>query len=150
MSNRPTVVRASGGTHLNVLGSGIEVVLHGRDTGGTMAVCIASGEPGNGPPPHVHSREDETFHVLAGEIEGFVGDQTFQLSEGMTAFLPRGVPHTYRIAGKKPARFLVMLTPAGFEEFFEKVGAMTPAEQQNIPAIIALGKKFGLDFLPPK
>lgn len=150
MRIRPAVVSASGGTHLNVLGDGIEAIIHGRNTGGAMALCVASGKPGQGPPPHVHSRENETFHVLEGEIEGFVGDQTFKLSPGMTAFLPRGVPHTYRVAGTKPARFLVVLTPAGFEEFFEKVGAMTPGEQQNIPAIIALGKQYGLDFLPPK
>jgi quercetin dioxygenase-like cupin family protein len=150
MNTKPLIVSADGGKHLDVLGDGIEVVIHGRDTGGTMSMVIASGDPGKGPPPHVHAREDETFHVLAGEIEGFCGDQTFQLTTGMSAFLPRNIGHAWKVTGKTPARVLVILTPAGFEEFFEKVGAMSAAEQRNIPAIIALGKEYGLDFLPPK
>jgi quercetin dioxygenase-like cupin family protein len=150
MATKPIIVGANGGTHLNVLGDGIEVVIHGRDTGGTMSMVIASGDPGKGPPPHVHSREDETFHVLAGEIEGFCGAKTFRLTVGMSAFLPRNIPHAWKVAGKTPGRVLVILTPAGFEGFFEEVGALTPEQQQNIPAVIELGKKYGLDFLPPK
>jgi hypothetical protein len=43
---------------------------------------------------------------------------------------------------------MVTLTPAGFEGFFEEVGALSP-QQQEIPRVIEIGKKYGLEFLPP-
>ena len=43
---------------------------------------------------------------------------------------------------------MVAITPAGFEAFFEEVGALTP-QQQEIPRVIEIGKKYGLEFLPP-
>ncbi|MBI3880196.1 MAG: quercetin 2,3-dioxygenase [Verrucomicrobia bacterium] len=149
-SLKPFLLAADAGKRLNVLGDGITVLLHGRDTGGTISVVLADGDPGHGPPPHVHHREDETFHCIEGEIEGFCGDQTFKLMPGATAFLPRNIPHTWRVAGTRRAKVLVVLTPAGFEEFFEAVGAMSPTEQQDIPRVVALGKKYGLDILPPQ
>jgi len=50
--------------------------------------------------------------------------------------------------GPAPGKLLLTITPAGFEEFFEEVGAMS-VEQQEIPKVIAIGKKYGLEFLPP-
>ncbi len=44
---------------------------------------------------------------------------------------------------------MVVLTPGGFEEFFEEIGAMTPQQQQDIPRVMEIAKKFGLEFLPP-
>lgn len=145
----PLLLAADEGKRLNVLGDGITIKIHGRNTGGTFSVVIADGEPGHGPPPHVHHREDETFYCLEGEVEGFCGDQKFKMSAGMTAFLPRDIPHTWRVTGTRRAKILVMLSPAGFERFWEEINALTPAEQADIPRVIALGKKYGLDFLPP-
>lgn len=144
------LLAAKDSKRLNVLGDGITVLLHGRDTGGTVAIVLADGDPGHGPPPHVHHREDESFYCVEGEVEGFCGETKFKLGPGDTAFLPRGIPHTWRVTGTRRAKIVVVLTPAGFENFFEAVGAMSHAEQQDIPKVIALGKKFGLDFLPPK
>ena len=50
--------------------------------------------------------------------------------------------------GSAPGKLLLTVTPAGFEEFFEEVGAMS-VEQQEIPKVMAIGKKYGLEFLPP-
>lgn len=40
------------------------------------------------------------------------------------------------------------MTPAGFEGFFEAVGALSPREQQP-PRVIELGQMYGLKFLLP-
>jgi hypothetical protein len=58
------------------------------------------------------------------------------------------IAHSYRCTSKS-GRLSVVLTPAGFEEFFLENGAMSPQEQQNIPRVIEIGKKFGLEILPP-
>jgi quercetin dioxygenase-like cupin family protein len=107
-ATRPVLVPPDGGAALNVLGDGIVIKVHGRDTGGTMSVVIAGADPGKGPPPHVHHREDETFYVLEGEVEGFCGDRKFKLTPGTTAFLPRNIPHGWKVTGTQPAKVLVV------------------------------------------
>lgn len=137
-----------GGKAINVIGNALTIRLHGHDTGGTLSVVESVDQPNEGPPPHIHHREDETFHVLEGEYEFTCGGKTFTVLEGATVFAPRGIPHRYRCVGRTPGRLLVTLTPAGFERFFEEVGALSPQEQQ-IPRVIEIGQKYGLEFLPP-
>lgn len=138
-----------GGKPVNILGIPMLIRLRGCDTNGILGVAESHDTPGGGPPPHIHHREDETFQVLEGEYEFTVGGQTISAAAGTTLFAPRDIPHAYRCVGTKPGRLLVAFTPSGFENFFEQLGAMTPQEQQNIPRVIELGKKFGLEFLPP-
>lgn len=40
-------------------------------------------------------------------------------------------------------------TPAGFEAFFEDIGALSPQEQQDIPRVLEIAKRYGLEILPP-
>ena len=144
----PILIPAGEGKALNVIGNAITVRLHGRSTGGVLSVVESVDQPGGGPPPHIHHREDETFQVLEGEYEVTCGGKTFIARKGATIFAPRGVPHSYRYVGERPGLLMVTLTPAGFEGFFEEVGALTP-QQQEIPRVIEIGKKYGLEFLPP-
>ena len=78
-----------------------------------------------------------------------MGGKTFVAKEGATIFAPRGVPHTYRYLGQTPGRLMCIITPAGFEGFFEAVGALSSEQQQDIPRIMAIAKEFGLEILPP-
>src|SRR5678816_3443975 len=135
--------------NLNVLGIPMIIHVHGRDTGGVVSAVESHDVPGGGPPPHIHHREDETFQVLEGEYEWTVGGKTFIAQKGATIFAPRGIPHTYRYLGKPPGRLMCVITPSGFEGFFEEIGALSPQQQQNIPGVIAIGKKYGLEIVPP-
>ena len=145
---KPVLISSGEGKSVNVIGNALTIRLHGRDTAGVLSVVESVDQPGGGPPPHIHHREDETFHVLEGEYEFTCGGKTFTARKGSTIFAPRGEPHSYRYVGHKPGLLMVTLTPAGFEEFFEEVGALTP-QQQQIPRVIEIGKKYGLEFLPP-
>ncbi len=148
-SMQPIQIPADGGRKLNVLGIPMVIRIHGRDTGGVVSAVESHDVPGGGPPPHIHHREDETFQVLEGEYEWTVGGKTFIAHQGTTVFAPRGIPHTYRYLCQAPGRLMCVITPAGFEGFFEEIGRLTPQQQQDIPRVIELGKKFGLEFLPP-
>lgn len=150
MSAKAAVLAVNAGKVLNILGDTLIVKISGRDSGGELFLGLAEAEPGSGPPPHIHQREDETFYCLEGEFEGFCGDQKFRLTPGMTAFLPRGVVHAWKCSSSKRGRMIVAFTPATFEGFFEEVGALTPTEQSDIPRVLAIGKKYGLEFLPPQ
>ncbi len=46
----------------------------GEETSGKYAQWEANVPPGGGPPPHVHSREEEGFYILEGEITLQIGD----------------------------------------------------------------------------
>ncbi len=145
----PIQVPKDGGKLTTVLGIPIFIRLHGRDTGGVLSVVESLDVPGGGPPPHIHHREDETFQILEGDFEFRVGDKTIIAKQGATIFAPRGIPHTYRYLGQTPGRLMCIITPAGFEGFFEEISALNPQQQQDIPRVLEIGKKYGLEFLPP-
>jgi quercetin dioxygenase-like cupin family protein len=145
----PIHIPTNGGKLVNVLGIPIYIRVHGRDTNGTLSVVESHDSPAGGPPPHIHHREDETFQILEGEYEFMVGNQTILAKAGDSLFAPRGVPHTYRLAGKSSGKLMCIITPAGFEKFFEEIGALTPQQQQDIPHVLEIAKKFDLEFLPP-
>ena len=145
----PIQIPGDGGNKLNVLGIPMVIRIHGRDTGGVLSVVESVEQPGEGPPPHIHHREDETFQILEGEYEWNVGGKTFIAQKGTTIFAPRGIPHTYRYVGQTPGRLMCVITPAGFEGFFEEIGALSPQQQQDIPRVIEVGKRYGLEILPP-
>lgn len=140
---------SGGGQKVNVLGIPMLIRVHGRDTNGTLSAVESHDAPGGGPPPHIHHREDETFQILEGEYEFTVNGKTIPAKPGTTLFAPRGVAHTYRCVGPTPGRLMCVITPAGFEGFFEQIGAMTPQQQQDIPRVLEIAKKFGLEILPP-
>lgn len=145
----PIQIPSDGGKAVNILGTAMLIRVHGCDTNGTLAVVETHDQPGGGPPPHVHHREDETFQILEGEYEFTVGGKTIRARKGDTLFAPRDIPHTYRYVGKTPGQLMTVITPAGFEGFFEGVGALSPQQQQDIPRVLELAKKFGLEILPP-
>ena len=144
----PIQIPNDGGKKLNILGIPMVIRIHGRDTGGVLSVVESRDVPGGGPPPHIHHREDETFQILEGEFEFTVAGKTIRAQKGATVFAPRGLPHCFCNVGKMAGHLMVTLTPAGFEQFFEEVGALTP-QQQEIPRVIEIGKKYGLEILPP-
>ena len=146
---QPIHTPATGGKNVNVLGIPMVIRIHGRDTGGVVSAVESHDVPGGGPPPHIHHREDETFQVLEGEYEFTVAGKTFIAKEGATIFAPRGIPHTYRYLGQTPGRLMCLITPAGFEGFFEDIGALSPQQQQDLPRVLDIAKKYELEVLPP-
>jgi quercetin dioxygenase-like cupin family protein len=146
----PISVSSDEGKQVNILGTPMLIRIHGRDTGGVVSVVETHDMTGGGPPPHIHHHEDETFQVLEGEYEFSVAGKTITAKEGTTLFAPRGIPHTYRYVGKTPGRLMTVITPAGFEGFFEEIGALSPQQQQqDIPRVMEIGQKYGLEILPP-
>ena len=145
----PLSISFDEGRKVNILGIPMTIRIHGRDTGGVLSVVESYDVPGGGPPPHIHHREDETFQILEGDYQWTVGGKTFVARQGATVFAPRGIAHTYRYLGQKPGRLMCIITPAGFEGFFEEIGALSPQQQQDIPRVIEIGKSYGLEILPP-
>lgn len=91
------------------------MILDSATTGGQLAVVDFKGRRGDASPVHIHSRDDEAFLLLEGAVTVWVGDKRAQLLPDGIGFLPRQLPHAYRLDAD--SRMLVFSTPAGQEEF---------------------------------
>jgi quercetin dioxygenase-like cupin family protein len=119
------------------------------DSGGRVGLFESTVPAGGGPPVHIHHNEDEVIGVLDGEYEFWLDGTIRRMGPGEAIFLPRGVPHTFRVAGRTPARLLAVLTPGGFEGFFAEVATLDPARAADAPALAALCRRYGLAILGP-
>ena len=106
-----------------LLGSmGVRFMLSGEETGGGFSL-VEHPLPARAlaAPLHRHSREDEYSFVVEGRIGALLGDQVVYGEPGDLIFKPRGQWHTFWNAGDQPARILEMISPAGFERYFEEM-----------------------------
>src|SRR5262245_24383007 len=131
----PTILPPGSGAVHNVLGAPYRFLVTSEDTAGAFALIECTSLPQAGAPLHVHTREDETFFILEGTLEVQCGDSAVTVAKNSTAFLPRNIPHAYRNIGNATAKFLVFITPGGFEkclEEFARLPAGPPAPEKLI------------------
>jgi uncharacterized cupin superfamily protein len=131
------------------MGTRYEVVLPAAASGGAVGIFASRVPAGEGPPLHVHRDADEVIHVLEGEVEFWLDGVRSHAGPGAAVFLPRAVPHCFRVTGSGPARLLAILTPGGFEAFFPEAAARNLKVPQDMPALAELAGGLGLDFLGP-
>jgi mannose-6-phosphate isomerase-like protein (cupin superfamily) len=98
-------------------------------------------------PLHRHTREDEYSFVLEGRVGALLGDEVVYGQAGDLIFKPRGQWHTFWNAGDAPARILEIISPAGFERYFEELLDLLPKSGQPDPkAIASLAMRYGLEL----
>jgi quercetin dioxygenase-like cupin family protein len=107
--------------HLGIVGDTYTILLKGTDTDGRYCLIDMLVPPGGGPPPHRHDFE-ESFTLLAGEIEATFRGKKTVVRAGETVHIPANAPHSFTNASKKSARLLCICAPAGQEEFFLEIG----------------------------
>src|SRR6266446_3775299 len=95
------------GRTVAVVGDVYRFLATGNDTNGKYAIWEAIVLPGGGPPPHVHSREEEGFYVLDVEITFTIGDKRLTAGAGIFANMPVGTLHSFKNESGKPARMLI-------------------------------------------
>lgn len=118
-----------------------------EDTGGQFSLFDLSVSPLIGPPPHIHSDQDEAFYILDGEIQLTLGNQTIVATPGTFAYVPRGRRHRFQNLGTAPARMLALTIPSGFEGFFAEEGkpvtdrSNPPPPRQDLSEIAPIAAK---------
>lgn len=112
------------------LGTLLRVVADGAGTGGQLAVLEQHAPGGFSPPLHVHHREASALLVLDGVITVVVGEERSEVGPGGFMWLPRDVPHTFRVDSDMVHQ-LELITPAGFEQFH--VDISEPAARLELP-----------------
>src|SRR6266852_1438315 len=123
---KPITRTPNEGHTIAVVGDVDRFLATGDDTHGKYAMWEAIGPPGGGPPPNVHSREEEGFYILEGEITFQIGDQRLVATAGMFANMPVGTPHSFKNESDRPAKMLISVAPAGLEKMFFEVGVLLP------------------------
>lgn len=127
----------SGTQHMNVK-------LSAAHSDGELTIIEASIAPGDGPPLHVHAKENESYYVLDGNFEFVCGEESARGGPGTFVFAPRNVPHRYRNVGDMRGRILFGFTPGGIEKFFAEAAAEPLRERR---ALIAA--KYHIIMLDP-
>jgi quercetin dioxygenase-like cupin family protein len=116
---------------VNLLGDIIRFKATGKDTQGKYSLLEITVPPQNGPPLHIHNREDESYYVIDGQFSIQNGDDTISANTGTYIFIPKGRPNTYKNVGNNPGKLLIMYTPPGAEKAFEELGQPIDEEQQQ-------------------
>src|SRR5450432_2548869 len=104
MAHRLTLKQPGEGRTIAVVGDVYRFLATGDDTNGKYAMWEAIVPPGGGPPPHVHSREEEGFYILEGEITVTVGEKRIVATAGFSANVSVGTLHSFKNESGRPAK----------------------------------------------
>ena len=91
--------------------------------------------PGGSPPLHVHDDLDDCSYLLEGALAVRCGDHTSKAHPGAYLPQPRGVPHTFRVLGSRPARMLLIHGDDSFLRLVRSLGV--PAPSRTLPSGLA-------------
>ncbi|MCE9532258.1 MAG: cupin domain-containing protein [Planctomycetes bacterium] len=152
-----TLRKSTEGNTIAVVGDVYRFLATGEDTNGKYATWEAIIPPGGGPPPHVHSREEEGFYILEGEITFQIGEERIVATAGMFANMPVGTPHSFRNESDKPAKMLISVAPAGLELMFFEVGVplaqgastALPPTKEEIEKLLLIAPRYGIEIRIP-
>jgi len=136
MKENPKPYMLQAGESVPGCAGGVKASISSTAGGLTVIESFTAG----GAPWHVHSREDEYFYVVEGEITVWCGKETFQAGPRSFVFLPRGVPHAWDVKSAGKATVLMMTVPAMLEEFLHEFHAAKPEQRGDV------AQKYGLTF----
>jgi quercetin dioxygenase-like cupin family protein len=152
----PYHVPRDGGPALWHLGALLTFKATSEQTAGRLCANELLAERGYATPVHRHSREDEAFYVLDGEISVYVGDERVRAGAGDFLWAPRDVSHAFCVESPE-ARMLILAVPSDFGQFFFDTGE--PAQALTVPppadgppdldALAAASARYGVEMLGP-
>ncbi len=99
-------------------------------------------------PLHRHTREDEYSFVLEGRMGALLGDEVVEAGPGDLVFKPRDQWHTFWNAGEEPCRILEIISPAGFERFFQELVELGGPVTAPPELLAELNARYGLEMQP--
>ena len=132
------------------LGSiGVRFMLGGDESGGGVALVEhPMSARALAAPLHKHTLEDEYSYILTGRVGALLGDAVLEGGPGDLIFKPRNQWHTFWNAGDEPARILEIISPAGFEKFFEELVDMGGVTQAPPEKMMELMGRYQLEMNP--
>jgi quercetin dioxygenase-like cupin family protein len=127
------------------------MLIGSEETGGRFALVATIEQPGDELPYHRHHWEDKTIYVLEGALAVSNAGTWVHAPAGAAVFVPRGVEHAYAITSES-ARLLIMLTPAGFERFYQEYKVLTAPGATALAWLeqaVTLAARYGCEITGP-
>jgi mannose-6-phosphate isomerase-like protein (cupin superfamily) len=148
-SQGPRKLGPTDGKSVDLLSVGVRFMAWTGETGGGFSL-VEHPIPARTlvAPLHKHSREDEYSYVFAGRMGALLGDETVYAEVGDFVFKPREQWHTFWNAGDEPCHILEIISPGGFEAYFDELASEMTAPDFTPDKIGELGAKYGLEADP--
>jgi mannose-6-phosphate isomerase-like protein (cupin superfamily) len=148
-SQGPRKLRPEAGKAIDLGSVGVRFMAWTEETGGGFSLVEHPIPPRTLVAPlHRHSREDEYSFVLEGRMGAILGDDVIYADTGEFAFKPRDQWHTFWNPDDIPCRILEIISPGGFEHFFDELAALMQAPDFDPAQMGALGARYGVQFEP--
>lgn len=146
VDGKPRVLGPNQGKAGRLGAMGVRFMINGEDSGGGFSLVEHPLPPRSlGAPLHRHSREDEYSYIIEGKIGALLGDDVVYGEVGDLIFKPRGQWHSFWNAGDEPARILEVISPAGFEKYFEEIVDMGGTARARPEELRELAARYGLE-----
>ena len=152
-STGPRIVGPRDGKFVDLRSVGVRFMIWGAESGGDFSLVEHPIPPRTLVAPlHLHQREDEYSYVLEGRMGAQLGNDVVFAEPGDLVFKPRNQWHTFWNAGDTPCRILEIISPAGFEHFFNELGEQMVAAHAvsvaEVPDLAGLAARYGHYFQP--
>jgi quercetin dioxygenase-like cupin family protein len=145
------VLGPNDGERVDLGGLGVRFMIDGDTAGGGFSLVEHPIAPrALAAPLHRHANEDEYSYVLEGRVGVQLGDETLVAGPGELVFKPRNQWHAFWNAGDEPARLLEIISPAGFERYFEEIAPLLPPNrpEPDFAALAEVQARYGLEMDP--
>jgi hypothetical protein len=95
---------------------------------------------------HRHTSEDEYSYVLEGRLGAQLAADVVEAGPGELVQKPRGQEHAFWNAGDEPLRFLELISPGGFAQYFRELAPVLAAGDNEGVQEIAARYELEIDF----
>src|SRR5436190_15316148 len=148
-SQGPRIVGPEGGKAVDLGAIGARMMAWTEETGECFSLVEHPMPPrALAAPLHRHSREDEYSFVLEGRMGALLGDEVVYADPGDLVFKPRDQWHTFWNASEEPCRILEIISPGGFEHFFDELGGLMSSPDFDPSQLAELAPRYGLEVDP--
>jgi quercetin dioxygenase-like cupin family protein len=143
---QPAIVTPKQALPIKPFGLDMDVLLTTEATGGATSVIVAWHKPGEGPPDHVHFKQEEILFVIEGLYEVTVDDETAQAGPGSIVFIPRNVVHRFKNVGGAMGRMLGWSLPGGQDHYLKAISELAAGGGFTSEKVMEISKTFDTHF----
>jgi len=141
----PKIVGPHDGKAGHLGGIGVRFMAWAAETGGGFSLVEHPMAPrALAAPLHRHTHEDEYSYVLEGRMGADLGGEVVYAEPGDLVFKPRGQWHAFWNAGDERCRILEVISPGGFERYFEELVDLRARPTPE--AVAELAARYGLEL----